>query len=158
MPANYAALGAVLRKARRDKDLTQDGIARLIGVDPTLVSQWETGRKIPPVGRLAVLADILSLDGDALVQMRAQYDEARLESKKRMIPKRIEEVTSQVREAPVPYHRAPGRTRDELEQISADLAKLAPRTRAEILRSLRRQVDAALLERKGEERKGRREE
>jgi transcriptional regulator with XRE-family HTH domain len=155
MSASHTALGAALRRARRDKDLTQDQIARLIGVDPTLVSQWETGRKAPPAGRLAALAEVLALDAKVLVRMRAQYDEAHLDLKRRAIHKRLEEVTSQVREAPAPYQRTPGPLRDELERLSAKLEKLAPRIRSEILRSLRRQIDAALLEQADSKRKDR---
>jgi transcriptional regulator with XRE-family HTH domain len=144
--ADHLALGAVLRRARRGKDLTQDYVARLVGVDPTLVSQWETGRKMPPVGRLASLAGILGLDGDALVQMRARHEEARLDLKKALIPRRVEQAASQVGETAAAYGRTHGVLHDELERLSADLDRLPARVRSEILRSVRREVDGALSE------------
>lgn len=42
-----AILGARLKKAREDVDLTQVELADLLGVGQTTVSAWESGRAVP---------------------------------------------------------------------------------------------------------------
>jgi transcriptional regulator with XRE-family HTH domain len=59
-------LGARLRLARTRKGFTVRGLARYVGVSPSLVSQIERGRVMPSVGTLYSIANQLELVVDDL--------------------------------------------------------------------------------------------
>lgn len=59
-------LGPRLRRARTRAGLTLRGLARSVGVSPSLVSQIETGRVMPSVGTLYAIANALGLLVDDL--------------------------------------------------------------------------------------------
>lgn len=59
-------LGARLRQARERKGFTVRGLARYVGVSPSLVSQIERGRVMPSVGTLYSIANQLELVVDDL--------------------------------------------------------------------------------------------
>jgi transcriptional regulator with XRE-family HTH domain len=61
-----AGLGSRLRVAREQKGLTVRGLARYVGVSPSLVSQIERSRVMPSVGTLYAIANELGLVVDDL--------------------------------------------------------------------------------------------
>src|SRR6202165_4428277 len=61
-----AGLGSRLRLAREQKGLSVRGLARYVGVSPSLVSQIERSRVMPSVGTLYSLANELGLVVDDL--------------------------------------------------------------------------------------------
>jgi transcriptional regulator with XRE-family HTH domain len=61
-----ADLGARLREGRERKGFTVRGLARYVGVSPSLVSQIERGRVMPSVGTLYSIANQLELVVDDL--------------------------------------------------------------------------------------------
>lgn len=54
--------GENLRKARKDKEYTQDELAELIDVERGTISAWELGRNIPEYGTLYKICDVLKID------------------------------------------------------------------------------------------------
>ena len=66
-PASVSAdLGVRLREGRERKGFTVRGLARYVGVSPSLVSQIERGRVMPSVGTLYAIANQLELVVDDL--------------------------------------------------------------------------------------------
>jgi transcriptional regulator with XRE-family HTH domain len=68
-PAHHTvstSLGARLREGREQKGFTVRGLARYVGVSPSLVSQVERGRVMPSVGTLYAIANQLELVVDDL--------------------------------------------------------------------------------------------
>jgi transcriptional regulator with XRE-family HTH domain len=61
-----AGLGSRLRIAREQKGMTVRGLARYVGVSPSLVSQIERSRVMPSVGTLYAIANELGLVVDDL--------------------------------------------------------------------------------------------
>src|SRR5882724_1376219 len=59
-------LGVRLRQARERKGFTVRGLARYVGVSPSLVSQIERGKVMPSVGTLYTIANQLELVVDDL--------------------------------------------------------------------------------------------
>ena len=49
-----------IRVMRREKRLTQEQLAEVMGVSTASVSKWETGVAVPELGMLAALADFHS--------------------------------------------------------------------------------------------------
>jgi len=64
--ARASNIGPRLRQAREHKNMSVRGLARYVGVSPSLVSQIERGRVMPSVGTLYALANELGLVVDDL--------------------------------------------------------------------------------------------
>jgi len=67
-----AGLGSRLRVAREQKGMTVRGLARYVGVSPSLVSQIERSRVMPSVGTLYAIANELGLVVDDLFKGSAR--------------------------------------------------------------------------------------
>lgn len=57
-----------IRELRQKKQLTQEELARLLGVDRSSVAKWETGSNSPRMDKLLLLAKFLECSLDDLVQ------------------------------------------------------------------------------------------
>jgi transcriptional regulator with XRE-family HTH domain len=68
----YATMGDRLRQARRARGLSLRGLAEVVGVSPSLISQVETGRAKPSVNTLYALANELGISLDVLLFMDTQ--------------------------------------------------------------------------------------
>src|SRR5881227_3002717 len=64
--ARVSNIGPKLRQARERKNMSVRGLARYVGVSPSLVSQIERGRVMPSVGTLYNIANQLELVVDDL--------------------------------------------------------------------------------------------
>ena len=65
-------MGDRLRQARRARGLSLRGLAEVVGVSPSLISQVETGRAKPSVNTLYALATELGISLDVLLFMDTQ--------------------------------------------------------------------------------------
>ena len=54
-------LGKRIQQLRREKDLTQEQMAAVLGVTGAAVSKWETDAAIPDVAMLCPLARLLAV-------------------------------------------------------------------------------------------------
>ena len=54
-------IGALLKTLRKEKGLTQEGLAEKLGVSNRTVSRWETGSNMPDIGMLVELADFFEV-------------------------------------------------------------------------------------------------
>lgn len=68
----YASMGDRLRRARQARGLSLRGLAEVLGVSPSLISQVETGRAKPSVNTLYALANELEISLDVLLFMDTQ--------------------------------------------------------------------------------------
>lgn len=59
-----------LKEAREAAGLTQDALARELGVGRSTVAMWETGEALPRAGKLPELARILGCSVDDLLGPR----------------------------------------------------------------------------------------
>ena len=58
-----------LKKLRKEKDLTQEEVAVMVGVTPQSVSKWERGDAMPDITLLPTLANLYMVTIDAIVGM-----------------------------------------------------------------------------------------
>ena len=59
-------LGKTIQKLRKQKGLTQAGLASEIHVTPGAISQWETGRTSPGVQQMFILANFFGITVEEL--------------------------------------------------------------------------------------------
>lgn len=55
-------IGAFLRELRKEKNLTQEQLAEILGVSGRTVSRWETGSNMPDLSIMIELADYYDID------------------------------------------------------------------------------------------------
>ncbi len=69
-----------LRRLRREKNMTQERLAELIGVVPQSVSRWETGATYPDIELLPLIADIFGVTVDMMLRSSEDEREGALRS------------------------------------------------------------------------------
>jgi HTH-type transcriptional regulator, competence development regulator len=68
-PSQLVAFGRTIRKARRDKDLSQEALAAMAGVSPKHLGEIERARKDPRLTTIVKLAGALELRSGELLTL-----------------------------------------------------------------------------------------
>lgn len=63
-------IGEVIRKYRKEKNLTQEELANRLGITAPAVNKWENGNSMPDIMLLAPLARLLDISLDMLLSFR----------------------------------------------------------------------------------------
>lgn len=63
------SIGTTIRKLRRDRNITQEQLAELLGVSTNAVSQWECNKTAPDLSLLPILANIFEVSADILLEI-----------------------------------------------------------------------------------------
>ena len=63
-------IGEVIRKYRKDKNMTQEEMANRLGVTAPAVNKWENGNSMPDIMLLAPIARLLDITLDELLSFR----------------------------------------------------------------------------------------
>ena len=61
------SIGANIKKLRRERDITQEVLAEMLGLTPSAISQWETDRVLPDVSQLPQLCNIFRVSADVIL-------------------------------------------------------------------------------------------
>ena len=75
-------ISGLIKKLRKEKNLTQEELGNLLGVSGKAVSKWERGESLPDVTIIKKLSDNLGISSDELLQGKVNQD---LSQKRRMI-------------------------------------------------------------------------
>ena len=63
------SIGTTIKKLRRDRNITQEQLAELLGVSTNAVSQWECDKTAPDISNLPMLASIFEVSADVLLEI-----------------------------------------------------------------------------------------
>lgn len=63
-------IGTVIRTYRKEKSLTQEEMAKRLGVSTPAVNKWENGHSLPDITLLAPIARLLEIDIDTLLDYK----------------------------------------------------------------------------------------
>lgn len=63
------SIGATIKKLRRDKNITQEQLAEMLGISTNAVSQWECDKTAPDISHLPILANIFEVSADVLLEI-----------------------------------------------------------------------------------------
>ena len=77
-------IGKFIKKLRKDNNLTQDELAKKLGVTYQAVSKWENGKSIPDIAILKTISELFNVNIDELLEGSVK-DKKRL-NKKIFIP------------------------------------------------------------------------
>lgn len=72
-------IGAVIRKLRKERDITQEELAELLGVTSQAVSKWESGVGMPDISQLVPLANVFEVSMDTLFGRTSWKDDGEVE-------------------------------------------------------------------------------
>lgn len=61
-------MGEIIRSRRKEIKMSQEELAKALGVTQGNVSQWENGETTPRVEKLGKLAEVLGIDVKELLQ------------------------------------------------------------------------------------------
>ena len=79
-------IGRFIAEQRRDKKLTQSGLAEMLGITDRAVSKWENGRSLPDASIMLQLCSILGITvTDLLSGERVDMDNYNEQMEKRLI-------------------------------------------------------------------------
>lgn len=67
-------LGANIRKARLDNDMTQEEVASVVGLSVNYYRQIELGNKVPQLKTFVNIANALQVSADTLLQGNLTYN------------------------------------------------------------------------------------
>lgn len=73
------AIGDVIKKLRRERDITQEQLADMLGITSRAVSQWECGRASPDISQLPILSNIFGVSADILLEIDITQKEKRID-------------------------------------------------------------------------------
>lgn len=73
------AIGYVIKKLRRERDITQEQLADMLGITSRAVSQWECGRASPDISQLPILSNIFGVSADVLLEIDVTQKEKRID-------------------------------------------------------------------------------
>lgn len=65
-------IGEVIRKYRSDKNMTQEDMARRLGVTAPAVNKWESSKSMPDISLLAPIARLLGISVDTLLSFESE--------------------------------------------------------------------------------------
>lgn len=100
-------LGQVIRKYRKNKNMTQEEIAGRLGVTAPAVNKWENGASMPDIMLLAPIARLLGITTDILLSFREELTAEEIKAL-------VYEADSMLKEKP--YEEAFLRVKKKLEQ------------------------------------------
>lgn len=61
------SIGTTIKRLRREKGMTQEQLAELLGLSTNAISQWECDKTVPDISNLPVLANIFEVSADILL-------------------------------------------------------------------------------------------
>lgn len=67
-------ISGLIKKLRKEKNLTQEELGNLLGVSGKAVSKWERGQSLPDVAIIKKLSDNLGISSDELLQGKINQD------------------------------------------------------------------------------------
>jgi len=74
-----ASIGQNIKRLRRERDITQEGLAEFLGITAQAVSGWECDRSLPDIAQLPLLANIFGVTTDEILGVNIAAREANID-------------------------------------------------------------------------------
>ncbi len=76
------SIGTTIKKLRRERNMTQEQLAELLGLSTNAVSQWECDKTAPDIANIPMLASIFEVSADVLLEIDIAKNKKQAEIKK----------------------------------------------------------------------------
>ena len=73
------SIGQNIKHLRRERDITQEGLAEFLGITAQAVSGWECDRSLPDIAQLPLLANIFGVTTDEILGVNVAAKEANID-------------------------------------------------------------------------------
>lgn len=83
-------IGNIIRKYRKEKNLTQEEVAKYLGVTAPAVNKWENGNAMPDITLLAPIARLLDVSLNELLSFREELTEQEIRELTDKLKQRLE--------------------------------------------------------------------
>ncbi len=83
-------IGEVIRKYRKDNNMTQEEMANRLGVTAPAVNKWENGNSMPDIMLLAPIARLLDISIDTLLSFRGELTDKEANDLVKTVSDRLE--------------------------------------------------------------------
>ncbi|MDD4774654.1 MAG: helix-turn-helix transcriptional regulator [Eubacteriales bacterium] len=74
------SFGTIIKKLRRERDLTQEQLAEMLSISPQAVSHWETDAAMPDISMLAPLCNLFNVTSDRLLGIDIEKKREKIEA------------------------------------------------------------------------------
>ena len=74
-------MGEVIRRLRKERDLTQEELAEQIGVTSQAISKWENNTGLPDISQVIPLANFFGVSTDTLFDYCSEEKKKKIEEK-----------------------------------------------------------------------------
>ena len=64
---NRMSFGTIIKKLRRERDMTQERLAEILSISPQAISRWETDMAMPDISLIAPLCNLFNITSDELL-------------------------------------------------------------------------------------------
>lgn len=71
-------IGETIKKARRDRDMTQEQLAEYLHLSVSAVSQWELGKTMPDLATIPAICNLFGITSDELLGINVKRRDARI--------------------------------------------------------------------------------
>ena len=75
------SIGTTIKRLRRERNMTQEQLAELLGLSTNAVSQWECDKTAPDIANLPLLASIFEVSADVLLEIDIAQNKKQAEIK-----------------------------------------------------------------------------
>lgn len=65
----YMSFGKIIKKLRREHDMTQERLAEILSISPQAISRWETDMAMPDISLIAPLCNLFNITSDELLEI-----------------------------------------------------------------------------------------
>ena len=71
-------IGTIIKKHRRERDMTQEALAEYLRVSVSAVSQWESGKTAPDLSLIPAICHLFAISADELLGINLEQREERI--------------------------------------------------------------------------------
>ncbi len=69
----------IIKKLRRDRDMTQEEMAELLSISPQAISRWENGMAMPDLSVIPIICNLFDITSDELLGINLKRKEAKIQ-------------------------------------------------------------------------------
>ena len=72
-------IGTIIKKYRRERDMTQEQLAEYLRVSVSAVSQWESGKTAPDLATIPAICNLFGISADELLGIDREHKQEKID-------------------------------------------------------------------------------